>query len=263
MRGLCYLGTQDRPHRSRLSTTQEPTRPHPRWLRDLLRRSHWVLLTTCQADQGILRLGSHLPAELQCLHHHEAPAALVGRAPQSMIKGYTLNWPHHGKSGEWKDEMGTGKSYGCDPGCVPGIPVSWPRQVLSARTRAHPHTPAAPPRPELPCSSPSSPAPNLLQLVEFFTFAQQPAQWLHVLLTEATVREPAGGGATSQGGAPEPLRPALPWLVLGVASSSHGASPKVGFSGTTRHPPRPPPPQQMQPGTPRLLTTGELLQMQI
>lgn len=43
------------------------------------------------------------------------------------------------------------------------------------------------------------PCPNLLQLVEVFTFAQQPTQWLHVLLTEATAREPAGRGAASPG----------------------------------------------------------------
>lgn len=40
----------------------------------------------------------------------------------------------------------------------------------------------------------SSSSPNLLQLAEVFTLPQQLAQWLHVLLAEATAREPAGGG---------------------------------------------------------------------
>lgn len=57
--------------------------------------------------------------------------------------------------------------------------------------------------------------PDLLQLAEVFTLAQQPAEWLHMLLAEAAACESAAGrGANWEWGHSDPL----PWLVLGVAS---------------------------------------------
>lgn len=47
---------------------------------------------------------------------------------------------------------------------------------------------------QLPSLLLSSSSPNLLQLAEVFTLPQQLAQRLHVLLAEATAREPAAGG---------------------------------------------------------------------
>ena len=85
-------------------------------------------------------------------------------------------------------------------------------------THTHTHTLQVPRRT---CS-------NLLQLVEVFTLAQQPAQWLHVLLAKAAVSEPAAGREMGP----------LSWV---WPRSFSRASLKLGFSRNIQHPPVPPP----------------------
>ena len=78
---------------------------------------------------------------------------------------------------------------------------------------------------QVPCRTCS----NLLQLVEVFTLAQQPAQRLHMLLAEAAVSKPAAGREMGS----------LSWV---WPRSSNGASLKLGLSRNIQYPPVPPPP---------------------